>query len=417
MGLEMNAAGHLAPEESRREVDRRSVCAIVIVMLAAVGLVVLLSTVKMDDRSPVANECRMGTDACHAKATCRDTVDSFTCTCNNGWTGDGAVCSDLDECSQGVDSCHTEAACSNNPGSFTCACNSGWTGDGVACSDLDECSQDVDNCHAGATCTNSPGSFSCACNNGWTGDGVLCSDVNECFAGLDDCAPNALCANTAGSFTCTCPLGFSGNGTVCRLNCSGILSESTCGSVNGCTWRAEASVHCQDYCYGLGYDTCQAQTNLCAWGKGYDFCFFYKCHFITSEEDCNAEPFCHYYNGSCASDCHAVGIFPTQCEPVYGCGVTFTTMTCFSRCFLLDAEAQICNDRQGCRHDGTRCKTDCSEFDETTIDRCNGVEGCSWSGTACVPACSENLFNSRECTSITGCEWTESPWHRTCVSA
>ena len=39
--------------------------------------------------------------------------------------------SDVDECVQGTRNCHTNATCSNTVGTFTCACNEGYTGDGV----------------------------------------------------------------------------------------------------------------------------------------------------------------------------------------------------------------------------------------------------------------------------------------------
>ena len=41
--------------------------------------------------------------------------------------------SDVDECSAGTDNCGTNAACTNTVGSFTCACNSGYSGDGQTC--------------------------------------------------------------------------------------------------------------------------------------------------------------------------------------------------------------------------------------------------------------------------------------------
>ena len=39
---------------------------------------------------------------------------------------------DIDECAA-QSPCHTNALCTNTLGSFTCACNAGYTGDGLTC--------------------------------------------------------------------------------------------------------------------------------------------------------------------------------------------------------------------------------------------------------------------------------------------
>ena len=41
------------------------------------------------------DECAMGTATCHVRATCSDIVggeDSYNCTCNSGYIGDGFSC-------------------------------------------------------------------------------------------------------------------------------------------------------------------------------------------------------------------------------------------------------------------------------------------------------------------------------------
>ena len=38
------------------------------------------------------DECTAGTDNCAEDATCMNTDGSFACTCNTGYTGDGAIC-------------------------------------------------------------------------------------------------------------------------------------------------------------------------------------------------------------------------------------------------------------------------------------------------------------------------------------
>ena len=41
--------------------------------------------------------------------------------------------SDIDECATGADNCSPNAACTNIPGSFTCTCNQEYSGNGVTC--------------------------------------------------------------------------------------------------------------------------------------------------------------------------------------------------------------------------------------------------------------------------------------------
>jgi len=38
------------------------------------------------------DECEMGTDICDENANCTDTIGSFSCTCNSGYSGDGVNC-------------------------------------------------------------------------------------------------------------------------------------------------------------------------------------------------------------------------------------------------------------------------------------------------------------------------------------
>ncbi|XP_078579047.1 uncharacterized protein LOC144863579 [Branchiostoma floridae x Branchiostoma japonicum] len=90
-----------------------------------------LKAVSMKIRPPV-DECSLGWDNCHEEATCEDTTFSFTCTCNDGYTGNGFTCTDVDECEDMyLSHCDAQATCTNTVGSFTCSCNEGYFGDGV----------------------------------------------------------------------------------------------------------------------------------------------------------------------------------------------------------------------------------------------------------------------------------------------
>ena len=177
----------------------------------------------------------------------------MTCTGKMKWfhcfTYHSSIHSDIDECEVGTDNCDSNASCSNTAGSFTCACNQGYSGDGVTCTgkmkwfhcftyhssihtDIDECEVGTDNCDSNASCSNTAGSFTCACNQGYSGDGVTCTgkmkwfhcftyhssihtDIDECEVGTDNCNSNASCTNIPGGFTCACNQGYSGNGVTC----------------------------------------------------------------------------------------------------------------------------------------------------------------------------------------------------------
>ncbi|XP_028416436.1 fibrillin-2-like [Dendronephthya gigantea] len=71
---------------------------------------------------------------------------------------------DVDECTVGAHNCHSQATCSNTIGLFTCTCNEGYTGDGTRCEDINECVGKSRKCSgAGQECFNFPGAYRCNC--------------------------------------------------------------------------------------------------------------------------------------------------------------------------------------------------------------------------------------------------------------
>ncbi|CAH3133175.1 unnamed protein product [Porites lobata] len=178
------------------------------------------------------DECTTGSHSCDVNSVCQNTVGSYKCSCNAGYTGDGKPCNekhkstwsytyrnfeiahiklffkdttfycitinkkrsspfspDIDECSTNSHSCDVNAVCSNTVGSYACACKAGFTGDGFTCTDIDECASGTHNCHSSlASCTNTVGSFSCSCKNPYTGNGRTCNLTSECqnYGSLDN---------------------------------------------------------------------------------------------------------------------------------------------------------------------------------------------------------------------------------------
>ncbi|CAK8671672.1 unnamed protein product [Clavelina lepadiformis] len=161
------------------------------------------------------NECEMDVHNCHQAAICTDAEGSFSCQCLDGFIGNGRDCNDVNECNTKLHDCDENATCINTIGSFKCSCNNGFTGDGRICANINECEMEIHSCHQAATCTDVQGSFTCQCFSGHSGNGKICDDVDECLSELHNCDENALCTNTMGTFQCSCNTGFTGDGRIC----------------------------------------------------------------------------------------------------------------------------------------------------------------------------------------------------------
>ena len=155
------------------------------------------------------DECTDELNNCSVNATCTDLVEGFTCTCNEGYVGDGVSCS--------LAPCPTNAS-----GGPFCRCNedyegelnfdvetSQWVGE---CTEIDPCQGII--CRVGevcdpdtSTCVDCSRSFECVngayCESGdepacWAGDEPVCYDPRHELS-QQNCDPARVCS---------CPRGY-----------------------------------------------------------------------------------------------------------------------------------------------------------------------------------------------------------------
>ncbi|XP_077966704.1 uncharacterized protein LOC144420858 isoform X2 [Styela clava] len=235
---------------------------------------------------PPENKCSSGKHNCSDNALCNNTAEGYTCSCNDGFTGDGYNCTDVDECMPD-NKCHSNAQCINTIGSYECKCKPGYTGNGINCNLINEC-EELGKCDY---CWKNAGGVECICNEGYSGSveyggndqyftqhhygynnitcfrflyncsfendrcqcsqtlreiNTYCFKVDQCTSGQHDCDENATCIDSAnGTYTCQCEEGFTGNGFNCTdineclseflpcSNCSNTVGGYSCGCEKG----------------------------------------------------------------------------------------------------------------------------------------------------------------------------------------
>ncbi|MED6293559.1 Fibrillin-2, partial [Characodon lateralis] len=234
------------------------------------------------------NECKVFSGLC-TYGTCRNTIGSFKCRCNNGFalTAEERNCTDIDECRISPDLCG-HGTCVNTPGSFECECFEGYESGFMMmknCMDIDECERNPLLCHGG-TCLNTEGSFECECPPGYvlSNDASVCEDMNECQLS-DNLCRNGQCVNMPGTYQCSCNTGY--QATPDRQGCVDI---DECTIMNGgcethCT-NSEGSYECScsegyalmpDLRTCADIDECEETPDVCDGGQCTNIPGEYRC--------------------------------------------------------------------------------------------------------------------------------------------
>uniref|UniRef100_H2LL33 Fibrillin 2b n=1 Tax=Oryzias latipes TaxID=8090 RepID=H2LL33_ORYLA len=229
------------------------------------------------------NECKVFRGLC-THGNCRNTIGSFKCRCNSGFTltAEERNCTDIDECRISPDLCG-HGTCVNTPGSFECECFEGYQSGFMMMKNcmIDECETNPALC-LGGTCLNTDGSYECECPSGY----LLSSEasvMNECQLS-DSLCKNGQCVNMPGTYQCSCDTGY--QATPDRQGCVDI---DECTIMNGgcethCT-NSEGSYECS--CtegYALmpdlrtcSIDECEETPDICDGGQCSNIPGEYRC--------------------------------------------------------------------------------------------------------------------------------------------
>jgi hypothetical protein len=235
-------------------------------------------------------KCAVNNGGCDEMANCTKRGNGVKCICRPGYTGSGKAveegssaapgCAPIDPCSVDWGKCHLNAKCTTVnktiPWTNNCTCNAGFRGNGRSCVEFNPCTE-APGCDADAHCLHMRGDdFQCLCNEGFKGSGYACHEVTPCEV---DCDENAYCKKTPHGQKCVCKNGFTGNGT-------------TCEEVNNCEFN-NGECHKDAICQvmGPGVSTCKCKKGFT--GDGSTTCNAINVCKRAEQHQCHDNATCH----------------------------------------------------------------------------------------------------------------------------
>ena len=195
-------------------------------------------------------------DVCSVDSNCTSGRDSYTCSCDEGFSGPdcsilGEVGSNVQPCS--VNPCLYGGECvddSTQQAGYSCRCAVGFTG--ADCEDnINDCSTSP--CINGGMCTDGINGYICSCPSHLTGNecqiycpegysGMFCqTPVSQCAQ--NPCENGSTCVEEAAGFVCVCPPSHTGTRCEVLNNCADNMCSNggTCIDLEGGGFNCDCS--------------------------------------------------------------------------------------------------------------------------------------------------------------------------------
>ena len=136
------------------------------------------------DAACAQKDCPLGRGVTSDSATWTETGNCEFCGIGYESAAGVGQCTDIDDCASSP--CKNEGTCTDGVNSYSCACVAGYSGNNCA-TNVDDCASSP--CENGGTCTDGVNSYSCVCVAGYSG--------NNCEKNTTDCCGATACSKCA----------------------------------------------------------------------------------------------------------------------------------------------------------------------------------------------------------------------------